>query len=121
MNITFNARCIDPDLDFGQMLTIIWSSNVSGELRRFTSEDAASFKLSTLAPGTHLVTVTASDGEFKRSASVTVTVRAEEVVLPDGGGGGVPTGVVLAGVLVAVAVVAAGVVWRKRRAAGPKG
>ena len=69
-NVTFGVTFDDPDLTWGQVLDITWSSNLSGHLAMFTSEDAVDFTVDTLANGTHLVTVTVSDGEYERSSTV---------------------------------------------------
>lgn len=75
MNVTFDVSFDDPDLVHGQVLTITWSSNVSGVLGTFTSEDFAPFTRNDLSPGKHLITVTVSDGEFEKSASGELTIE----------------------------------------------
>jgi len=110
VNVTFSAEFSDPDTVLGQVLTIVWRSNVSGMLKEFTSENATSFTRNDLAIGRHLVTVTVSDGEQERSASLAIEVKAKAVPPIDGGddgeGGGFPY--LLVGMVLIVIVVLVG-------------
>lgn len=86
--VSFNVLVEDPDEDEGQELTIVWESDVQGELWRgggtgtFTTE---------LVPGTHTIDVTVTDGEFERSAHITITVEEAS----DGDTKGTPGGTIL--------------------------
>jgi len=88
-NVTFDATFDDPDLAHGQVLDVVWSSNISGVFAIFTSEDFEAFTVNDLPVGVHLITVTVSDREFERSASGELTVEAVDGDSPgpDGNGG----------------------------------
>jgi hypothetical protein len=68
------AEYDDLDLQLGQMLEIVWTSNISGELLRFRSDRPAFIPRTDLAPGQHKITVTVSDGELSTNASTVLTV-----------------------------------------------
>jgi hypothetical protein len=76
-NITFTADFSDPDMTFGQVLTIIWRSNVSGVLAEFTSENMTSFTRNNLIPGNHLIEVTLLDDDFIKSMNVNITIKVK--------------------------------------------
>jgi len=114
VNETFRLRgvCDDPDLKFGQELAFAWSSNVSGVLG--TGDDLL---VALREPGTHLITLSVSDGEYEVTTSIEVVIEPEDVEPPpppppddgddDDGDGGTPVGTWLAvAVVVAVLVVA---------------
>ncbi len=107
VDTTFNLEgdCVDPDCQFGQVLTFTWTSNVSGLLGT-----GASLTVSLPDAGAHTITLTVSDGEFEKSSSVEVLVRARDVEPPpddgdDDDGGGMSTTTLLAVVIVVVLVI----------------
>jgi hypothetical protein len=66
----FEAECVDPDINYGDILTYTWTSNISGVLGKGeTLEDIV------LPPGVHLITVNVTDkiGEFS-TADVQITI-----------------------------------------------
>ncbi|MFW3146333.1 MAG: right-handed parallel beta-helix repeat-containing protein [Thermoplasmatota archaeon] len=70
-----SASARDPDLDYGDVLTYTWSSNISGDIG-----EGASINLS-LGPGKHLITlrVTDSGGAFaERTFEVEILPKEEE-------------------------------------------
>ncbi|MCK5415525.1 MAG: hypothetical protein KAJ35_09100, partial [Thermoplasmata archaeon] len=100
--------CDDPDIRFGQVLTFTWMSNISGALGTGTELD-----MSLTNVGTHLITLTVSDGEFERSATLTIVIEPIETIVPpppsppkedDGLGLWIPAIVLLAIIGVALAV-----------------
>jgi hypothetical protein len=125
VNETFRLRgeCFDPDQMFGQVLTFTWTSNISGPLGTGTN-----FTVSISEPGTHLVTLTVSDGEFQKSATIELVIEPEAVGPPpgppdngddgDGGDGDVPAvlWLVIVAVVVIVVIAAALMAMRGREA-----
>ena len=110
-NITFNVEFSDPDTVLGQVLTIVWSSDVSGILLAFTSENARSFTRNNLTSGSHMIMVSVYDGQEERSASLVIEVKAKEIPPIDGeddedGGEGFP--VLMIGIVIAVIAVLIG-------------
>jgi PGF-CTERM protein len=79
VNETFNlsATCSDPDEMHGQALTYSWSSNASGLLGQ---GQRLPVKLN--VPGLHIITLTVSDGEFTKTAKISVTIEALPPVTP---------------------------------------
>jgi predicted transcriptional regulator len=71
------GTCDDPDIKFGQVLTFTWTSNISGTLGTGTGVD-----LSLTDVGTHLITLTVSDGEFQTSATITIVIEPLESIVP---------------------------------------
>ncbi len=74
-SVTFDGEFNDPDTVEGQMITVVWTSNVSGELSRETGTSFTGFSTDDLPIGTHRITVTVSDGTYERSASVLLVVE----------------------------------------------
>ncbi len=106
-SFTLQATCTDPDIQFGQELLFVWSSNISGELGRGSSITAR-----ILEPGTHLITVTVSDPDYEKSVSITVTITPREGTEPppppdDDDDGPGTNWLMIVGILVAVIVVGA--------------
>jgi len=102
------GACTDPDTVYGQVLNFSWYAN--GTLLGFGSSRTINFT----APGTYVINLTVSDGEFQRGVEVTVTIEPRETSTPpppppppptDGGGEeqGIGYGL-MAGVVVVVAV-----------------
>jgi predicted transcriptional regulator len=79
VNETFSltGTCDDPDIQFGQVLAFSWSSNISGTLGTGTE-----LGLGLTDVGTHLITLTVSDGEFENSATVTIVIVPIETIAP---------------------------------------
>jgi DNA-binding MarR family transcriptional regulator len=71
------GTCDDPDIRFGQVLTFTWSSNIIGVLGTGTTHN-----LSLADPGTHLITLTVSDGEYESSATVTIVIVPPVSIAP---------------------------------------
>jgi len=82
VNITFSVDVLDPDTQFGQVLTITWVSNLSGVMMTHTSGDELTFITDALPVGVHKVTVTVSDGTFERSAWIKLTILEPYVPPP---------------------------------------
>jgi len=86
-NILFSliAICTDPDTVYGQILNYSWSSNLSGHLGY-----GSSLNIALTDVGTHVITMTVTDGGFEKRATVTVVITAKDVVEPpppNGNGG----------------------------------
>ncbi len=77
--VAFEATFDDPDLEAGQVLTLIWTSDRDGELGRFTSDNTNVISNSDLSVGLHTITVTVDDGSETRSATLKITVFDDEV------------------------------------------
>ncbi len=73
-NVTFEVRVSDPDMKVGEVLTVEWSSSISGHMRRMTSKDELLFTTDELTPGVHRINVTVDDGEYSASSWVELTV-----------------------------------------------
>jgi len=70
--IDFIATCVDPDVLYGDKLTFVWSSNISGELGR-----GESLKNIFLTAGDHKITLTVYDTEKSSiNATINITVFA---------------------------------------------
>ncbi len=78
-NITFSVEVDDPDLSLGQVLTVTWTSNISGEIGTGNSVQGTGLTRSDLAPGTHRITVVVTDLQYSREAWFEFTVLEEEV------------------------------------------
>jgi hypothetical protein len=112
-NITLSGVCNDPDTQFGQVLIFTWTSNVSGLLGT-----GPSLTLGLSEPGTHQITLTVTDGEFERTATVQVNVRAPYIEPPpeddDDTGGGISTTVWLALAIVVIMGVVGALFFKMR-------
>ena len=80
--ITFTVRVSDPDIIHGEVLTVTWTSNVSGVIGSDGTIDTATTTTSTLPPGEHRVYVKVSDGTFESIGFVDITVVDTEDPLP---------------------------------------
>jgi predicted transcriptional regulator len=76
-SFTLEGVCDDPDIKFGQVLEFSWTSDISGVLG-----DGTSLTLGLPDPGTHLITLTVTDGEFDRSVTITLIIEPLTVVEP---------------------------------------
>jgi hypothetical protein len=81
--IQFNVSVFDPDMVTGQLLTITWSSNVSGVMKSYTTLDASQFAIGSLSVGRHRITVEANDGEFTRTSWMELEVVAIDDIPPE--------------------------------------
>ncbi len=86
--VSFSVNVSDPDQAFGQVLTVTWSSNISGDLMTRTSLEELEFATSLLEVGVHRITVSVSDVEFERVAWITMTVQDARPPGGDGDDGG---------------------------------
>lgn len=82
--IAFSVQVADPDMADGQVLSVYWTSDVTGLLRSLTTQNDTGFTTSTLPVGVHRITVRVSDGELFREARVEIEV----VKAPTDGDGG---------------------------------
>jgi hypothetical protein len=105
--ITFEGEYGDPDLQEGQILVIVWKSDISGEIARFNNVEATPFSVNDLEVGDHVITVTVSDGEFETSSSIELTVEPRTIM-------GLPVTIFAILVAVIVAVFVAFLVLRMR-------
>jgi uncharacterized membrane protein len=106
-SFTMQATCDDPDIQFGQELLFVWTSNISGEIGRGSSITAK-----ILEPGTHLITLTVSDPDFNKTTTVTLVIEPREGTEPppppdDDDNGPGTNWVMIVGILVVVVVVGA--------------
>jgi uncharacterized membrane protein len=110
------ATCTDPDTQYGQRLNFSWSSNMSGPLGYGPSLNVALTDV-----GTHVITLTVTDGEFEKMTTVTVDITAKEVVEPPptngDGDGDEPTnyGLILGIIVVLVIIGVVYIVARTRK------
>ena len=125
VNQTFSliATCYDPDLEYGQVLNYTWTSDLEGLLGH-----GSSLTVALVTPGTHTIIVTVTDGEYERSAPVTVVIEVEDgsIIDPadnDQGGddgpvsaGTSPAGLIIVVLAVVSAIGGAAFVMVKRRA-----
>jgi uncharacterized membrane protein len=114
VNVSFSVAVNDPDMMFGQVLTVTWLSNISGPFMTLTTEDDLTFLKDDLPLGIHTVTVRVSDGENVREVWTILEVvepyvppppKEEEPFLQTTSGLGLIIGVILAVVVVALVLV----------------
>lgn len=72
--IAFNAIVDDPDIPLGDVLTLTWTSSMSGEFKTLNSTEDPLFSTKELPVGIHIITLEVSDGEYERSTTVEITV-----------------------------------------------
>ncbi len=83
-NVTFSVDLDDPDIiQVGQVLSVVWISNISGKLNELATGDPLEFTMNTLAIGIHRIDVTITDGEYVRTAWFEITVIEKYVPPPD--------------------------------------
>jgi hypothetical protein len=87
-SVDFWVQVDDPDLVYGDVLTVVWSSNISGVLMTRTSDEKLKFATRLLEPGNHKITVSVSDGAFEREAWISITVQKVPPTVTNGDGGG---------------------------------
>jgi hypothetical protein len=72
--IAFTVKVFDPDIVHGQVLTVTWESNISGNLGSQSTTELASITTDRLSPGNHRIHITVSDGEFVTLSVLDLTV-----------------------------------------------
>ena len=75
--ITFEVLVWDPDMPLGDILTVEWSSNISGVIMTLTTEGELKFTHSDLPDGTHRIAIGVTDGELHADASITLIILPE--------------------------------------------
>jgi uncharacterized membrane protein len=78
-----SASCSDPDIQHGQELNYTWSSNISGIIGYGPGSS-----VTLMEPGTHLITLTVTDGEYETTATVELVIEPLQVVGPSDPSGG---------------------------------
>ena len=86
--VSFSAVVSDPDLRFGQVLTVTFISNDTGVMRTVRTTTLAAMSTSSFPVGEHVVTVVVSDGQYSSSDQVVVTVEEPPVPPPVSAPGG---------------------------------
>lgn len=82
-NVSFSVSFSDPDIMFGQVLTVTWVSNISGLFMTLTTDDDLNFLKDDLAVGLHRITVHVTDGEFVKEVWVELEVIEPYVPPPE--------------------------------------
>jgi hypothetical protein len=82
-SVMFRVEVFDPDKTHGQVVTVTWDSNRSGRIGIRSTPEALSFTTDQLPQGDHRITVTASDGEFTRTAWFDLVVLERYVPPPE--------------------------------------
>lgn len=77
--INFTVNVDDPDLVLGQVLSVTWTSNITGEIGTGNSIQGTGLSRSDLAPGTHRITIVVTDLQYSRETWFDITVLEEEV------------------------------------------
>jgi len=118
-NVTFSliGACTDPDTVFGQVLNYTWWWNGTN-LIGYGSSLTWNFS----GPGTYVITLNVTDGEFSKDVSVEITIEPKEIPTPpppppeEDGGEGLGLMVII-GILVVLIIIGGGVflVMSKRR------
>ena len=73
--VTFTVAVRDPDIIWGDMVSVSWSSDVSGDLRTVTTSDVASYSTSTLPPGPHRIRILIDDGTFTMEKWLDIEIK----------------------------------------------
>jgi hypothetical protein len=107
-NTTFylTAACFDPDVQYGQTLNYTWTSSLEGLMGH---EGTLTTSLSQV--GSHIITLTVTDGQYQKLAHLELHIEPETIVDPDpdpdpvddDDGGGSSSGVIM--MLAALAVI----------------
>ena len=75
--LNFTVLVSDPDLPFGDRLSVAWSSDRDGKLNDLTGEGELGFVMDGLSVGTHHITVTVSDGSLEAIVTLEVEIEKE--------------------------------------------
>ena len=125
VNQTFflTGVCYDPDTPLGQLLNYTWTSSLSGTLGYGNT-----LTLSIDRGGVHTITLTVTDGEFQKTAILTLEIVPESIIDPEPGPdpntdpddptqstGGSFTGIIMAVLVLVIAGAAGGFVITTRR------
>jgi hypothetical protein len=89
--VVFTVRVNDPDLVWGEEVNVTWESDISGQLATRRTNGLASFTVTDLPVGAHVITITASDGKAETTETLHITI--EELPDPPGPGEPVEEGV----------------------------
>jgi hypothetical protein len=122
-DVSFVVDIDDPDIELGQVLTVTWSSNLSGQFMERTNKEGLTFTYDALPLGTQTITVKLTDGEFTKESWIKITVIEPYVEPPPddqgNGGSGPLTGstsmIALMVIVVLVVVVATLLITRNRK------
>ncbi len=80
--ITFRVAVDDPDLRYGELLTLTVISNVSGVLFSIETGEDVEFTTDALDPGRHLITAIVDDGTWTARGEMTMVVTADPEAPP---------------------------------------
>ncbi len=80
--ITFRVAVDDPDLMYGELVTLTVISNVSGVLFSIEPGDDVEFTTDALDPGRHLITAIVDDGTWTARGEMTLGVTADPEAPP---------------------------------------
>lgn len=73
-SILFMVKVNDPDIIWGDVLWITWTSNISGQLMTTSTTDIATFYINDLPVGNHRITINVTDMEYVKSTHIDITV-----------------------------------------------
>lgn len=73
-SIPFMVKVNDPDIIWGDILWVTWSSNVSGQLMSTSTTDIAAFYIDNLPVGRHRITINVTDMEHVKRTYIDITV-----------------------------------------------
>ncbi len=97
-SILFMVKVNDPDIIWGDVLWITWTSNISGQLMTTSTTDIATFYINDLPVGNHRITINVTDMEYVKTAYIDITVVERTTTQdpePEGPGGIPPYIIVL--------------------------
>ena len=73
-SIPFMVKVNDPDIIWGDVLSVTWSSNVSGQLMSISTTDIATFYINDLPVGSHRITINVTDKVSFKSTHIDIKV-----------------------------------------------
>jgi len=76
--VTFEVLVWDPDMPLGDVLTVEWSSNISGTIMTLTTEGELKFTYGDLPSGTHKIALRVTDGELYANAYLSLNILPED-------------------------------------------
>ncbi len=109
-NVSFSVSFSDPDIMFGQVLTVTWVSNISGPFMTLTTEDDLAFIKDDLVVGLHRITVHVTDGEYVMEVWVELEIVEPYVPPPEKEDGSFISSTAGIGVMILVVLVVVGAV-----------